>query len=97
MGQVNALWQRYMDLAHSVQSAVGWLLERDAKSGTPKHLRTGLDVTKCEQAALVNLLVDRGIITEEEYVRGINEMLEKEVQRHEAEAERHFGLKVTFR
>jgi hypothetical protein len=57
----------YMEAAHGVQSAVAVHEARGAKSVTPKHLRTGINLAMVEHGALVSLLVDKGLITVDEY------------------------------
>ena len=54
--------RRYLRAAHAVQTGVGLELEHDPASGTPKHLRTGLNLSKAEHGALVRLLIARGAV-----------------------------------
>lgn len=90
-------WQRkYMSLAHAVQSgiasciAVGW-------TGTqPKHLRVGIDTQKSDSGALVKLLLDKGIITEEEYGNAILQGLEREIESYQRLFKELTGKDATF-
>jgi hypothetical protein len=64
---------------------------RDPKPTEPKHLRTGLNVAMCDHAAVVRLLINKGIITEAEYREAITEEANREVERYEARANQPFG------
>ena len=52
-------------------------------SDSPKHLRVGVNSAMVDHAALVNLLVDKGIITVEDYWHSIVEQMQAEVTRYE--------------
>lgn len=93
---IEQLKQRYYNLVHAVQSGVGFLISRGSNTGTPKHLRTGVNIAMCAHSALVHLLIKKGICTEEEYFSAVVEMLEQEVERYQAEAEAETGVRITF-
>lgn len=84
-------WAYYFALGHAVQSGVAYDLERDAKSGTPKHLRTGLNLSKVEHGALVALLMAKGVFTEREYVEQLIVLAEQEVREYETKLTAHYG------
>lgn len=93
--------KRYLELAHSIQCAAGFMIEGGhSNEGTPKHLRTGINMAMCGHVALVKLLVDKGIISEDEYADALIEMLEKELEKelesYKAEAKDIAGADIHF-
>lgn len=90
------LWERYRNLLHAVQSGVAYLMHYEPKEIEPKHLRVGINSAMCNDAALVRLLVKKGIISEREYVEGLVAELEREVESYEAKLKEHTGAHVTL-
>lgn len=90
--------RRYLRAAHAVQTGVGLELEHDPASGTPKHLRTGLNLSKAEHGALVRLLIERGLFTEAEYLAAIADAAEAEQHAYEERLTERYGgnTKVTL-
>lgn len=83
---------RYMAAAHAVQSAIALDLTRrhgidvDTTLGRfLKHLRVGVDSAKAEQGALATLLIEKGVITGDEYVAAMADAMEREKAMYEAE------------
>ena len=74
---------RYLAACHAMQSGVAVEMNSDPNPTTPKHLRVGINSALCDQAALVRLLVDKGILTEAEYTEAIAGEMEREVKRYE--------------
>ena len=62
--------QRYLAACHAIQSGVAFEHSQGSTDGTPKHLRTGINIAMCDHAALVKLLVAKGLFTDEEYTVG---------------------------
>jgi hypothetical protein len=79
-----------------MQSGVAMELGIDPSSGTPKHLRVGVNTALCDHGALVKLLVSKGIITEEEYFSEAANMMESEVKTYEQRLTRLIGTTVTL-
>ena len=75
--------QRYEVAAHAMQSGVAQTHALGSQDGTPKHLRAGVNSALVNQAALAKLLIQKGIITEDEYLVAIVEAMEDEVTRYE--------------
>ena len=69
---------RYTDLLHAMQSGVAMKMNYDESDTTPKHLRVGVNSAMCDQAGLVRLLVQKGIITPEEYEAAVTEEMARE-------------------
>lgn len=87
----------YLDALHAVQTGVAYTLERDNRLAEPKHVRTGIDSAMINDAALVRLLVKKGLITEEEYAEEVRLETCREVDRYEDRLEQIYGAKVTLR
>lgn len=85
---------RYLRAAHAVQTGVAYTLEYDPSPGTPKHLRTGLDLSKAEHGALVRLLIAKGLFTEDEYLQAIVDAVEEEKRAYEQRLSEHYGGKT---
>lgn len=85
--------ERYFKAAHAMQSGVAFEMNYlDTASATePKHLRVGVNVALSDGAALVRLLIAKGILTEEEYFKAIADMMEEEVAKYQERANARFG------
>lgn len=94
--ELDKLKARYYALAHAVQSGVGLRIQTDLKHANPKHLRTGLNMAMCEHGALMQVLLEKGVVTEEEYYTAVMEMLEKEIESYQKWTEKNLGMKVHF-
>jgi hypothetical protein len=75
--------QRWMDASHAMQSGVAMEMNYKPEPTDPKHLRTGINAAMVDHGALVRLLINKGIITEEEYLDAIADAMEEEVKRYE--------------
>lgn len=93
-----AFMKRYNELAHAIQTGIGFLLHHQPSMGEPKHLRTGINLDRADQGSLVGLLVAKGIITEAEINAAILAGLEKEKAMLTDELEQTYGTgtKVTL-
>lgn len=88
--------QRYLAAAHAMQTGVKMQMELDPGPTTPKHLRAGVNSSLVNQGALVKLLVDKGIITDEEYLKAMADMMELEVKHYEVWLSELYGRTVTL-
>lgn len=69
--------QLYASLCHAMQTGVAF---RDNKSDQkPKHLRVGVNSAMVETGVLAKILIDKGIVTEEEHLDALIEGMRKEV------------------
>ena len=93
----------YEEAAHGIQTAVLHeqnIYERNVTEESDpnyhpngkKHLRVGLNLSKADMLALVLLLIEKGIITEEEYVEAVRLGANEELARYQS---LHPG--ITFR
>ena len=87
----------YDELAHAVLTGVSYQLEHDPKAGTPKHLVHGNNMRAADQCALVCLLIEKGVFTEEEYRQAIRDELQREVERYEKMLAEKYETEITLR
>lgn len=70
--------QRYLSALRAMQSGVAMRMNYDAASTEPKHLRVGVNTAHVASAAIVELLVEKGVITREEYLSKLADVMETE-------------------
>jgi len=76
--------RRYLNAMHAQQSAIAFEIERlgEANAGSSaKHLRVGMNSALGDQAGLAKLLIEKGLITEQDYLNAIVEGAEREAIR----------------
>jgi hypothetical protein len=71
-------------LLHAIQSGVAFEHSLGSRDGEPKHLRVGVNNALVEIGAIAKLLIDKGIVKEEEVFQYIVEGLEMEVKSYES-------------
>lgn len=88
---------RIAALLHAVQSGVAIRIEHGSDQATPKHLRVGVNNALIETSALLDILIEKGALTREEYFDKVIWYLEKEVKRYEKDISDHLGgVKITL-
>ncbi len=85
---------RYMKAAKKVQTAIEF--SKDKIDQEPKHLRVGIDMSKSDMAGLARLLIEKGVFTEEEYVKAIADQAEIEASDRQKEISEEYGREVTL-
>lgn len=91
------LTEEYLSLAHALQSGVAMDISgvgEDNSAASPKHLRVGVNMALVEIAALWQLMMDKGILTEEELRRSSINQLRIEVERYERLLSERTGAKI---
>ncbi len=68
--------ERYLKAAHAMQSGVAF--KKDKTDQEPKHLRVGVNVAMSDLSGLALLLIEKGVITEAEYLKSIADAMERE-------------------
>jgi hypothetical protein len=91
-----ALLERHHAAMHGMQAGVALDETHDPKNMTPKHLRVGINAAMSDAGGLAKLLIDKGLITEEEYLTAITESAEREHKTYEAAYSKRFGKKITL-
>lgn len=70
--------ERYNAACHAIQTGVALEHARGGRDGSPKHLRVGINLRAVDHAALVRLLIDRGVFTQLEYFEALADQAEIE-------------------
>lgn len=82
---------RYLAALHAMQSGVAMEMNYDPASTTPKHLRVGVNSAMSDTGALAKLLVDKGVITEQEYYTAVADGMERERDRYTRRVQDYLG------
>lgn len=87
---------RYYRACHAMQTGVAQEMAQPERmtATEPKHLRVGVNSAMVSQAALVRLLIAKGILTEEEYTKENADEMEREVERYEERLSQLLQVKV---
>lgn len=94
---IEQLAEENFALLHAVQSGIMQKMEAGiSKETEPKHLRVGVNNALIETSALLTVLVNKGILTAEEYFTEVNNLLREEVKRYEQELTEHYGGKINI-
>lgn len=90
-----AACQEYTELVHAMQSGI--MAEMDAQlntAHTPKQLRVGVNSAMVETSVLVQLLIERGLITNAEWAERLRDGMRAEVERYEQRLTKYYGRPV---
>ena len=82
---------RYLAALHAMQTGVAIEQARGSRDGEPKHLRVGVNTAMVDHAGLAQLLISKGLITEDEYTAAIADAMEAEVARYEQRIQEQVG------
>jgi hypothetical protein len=94
--RLKKLWDEYMRLLHAMQTGVAYLMHYDPQETTAKHLRVGINARAIDHGALVKVLIDKKLITEEEYAEACKEFAARDVISYTERLEEHTGSKITL-
>ena len=87
---------RYFAAAHAMQSGVAMEMNHRPQPTEPKHLRVGVNSAMVDHQALAKLLMDKGIITNDEYEKAIADAMEAEKKRYEDHLTGIIGAPITL-
>jgi hypothetical protein len=82
---------RYVELCHAMQTGVAYSMEKDPSERSAKHLRVGINSALANVAALADLLMAKGIFTEDEYWDAVIKRMEAEVKSYEDKLRELYG------
>lgn len=82
---------RHASAAHAMQSGVAMEMNWNSGPTDPKHLRVGVNTALSDQAGLARLLIEKGLITNDEYMKAIADEMEREAGRYQERIQEHFG------
>jgi hypothetical protein len=95
--KLKELKARYEAVGHAMQSGVEYLRHNDPSETESKHLRVGVNMAMCEAGAIVNLLVEKGFFTYEEYYERLIEFIERDVASYQEKLKAIYGGEVSLR
>lgn len=87
---------RYAAAAHAMQSGVAMKMNYDPGDTELKHLRVGVNSAHVSQSALAKLLIEKGLISEEELFTALADAMEAEKALYETTLSDHVGRPVTL-
>ena len=104
------LGERYAAAAHRMQSAVayditkrlfgdepGGMLSAEAVNKALKDVRVGINSALSAQGGLADLLISKGVFTQEEYVQAVTVAMEREADERVDEVRRKYNLPPSVR
>lgn len=95
--RLQATYDEYQRNLHAMQTGVAYEQSNGSTDGSPKHLRVGVNAAMIHEAAIVGLLVAKGIFTEQEFAESLVNESRKEVDRYEKRlSERYGGAKISL-
>jgi DNA polymerase I-like protein with 3'-5' exonuclease and polymerase domains len=97
MSKIQEYQQRYLNAAHAMQTGVATVLGYNGSSATPKHLRVGVNSAMVETSTLAQLLMEKGVFTDEEYFQKLALTMEAEVTKYQDEIKNHTGTEVDIK
>lgn len=89
-------WNRYLAAMHAIQSGVAMEHEAGSIDGSPKHLRVGINSAQINDAALVRLLIAKGVITLDEYEKEVADEAERMKAEYEKKLSEHYGSNIVL-
>ncbi len=89
--------ERYKNACHAMQSGVAMMMNYDSTETEPKHLRVGVNAAMVEFSALVRLLIDKGVMTLEEFEKYLADDMEEEARRYERRIKNESGVSIKLR
>lgn len=87
---------RYLDAARAMQAGVALEYEHSGVEAT-KYLRVGVNSALVDSGAMATLLVSKGVITEEEYLKAIADGMDKEVELYTEHLKGLTGANIVLR
>jgi hypothetical protein len=90
--------EKYERLQHSMQAAIGFEMENNSNLRNPKHQRVGINTALVEIASIAKLLIDKKVITEDEYFEYLLDGMKREAERCKVSALQYLppGTNIEF-
>ena len=90
------LYDKYLAAMHAMQAGVAMMMETDSKQTDPKHMRVGINSALISNTAVVDLLVEKGVITQVEFFQSLLKHAEMERDSYQQQISEKLGTKVTL-
>lgn len=75
---------RYEQACHTMQSGVAMVMNWKPEETRPKHLRVGVNSALVSLRAMCDVLMAKGVLTEQEYTVALADAMEREVATYTA-------------
>ena len=94
-GEYAKLIERYSTAGHRIQTAISFLISGGLTNRVdPKHMRTGIDLSKSDMGGLAWLLIEKGVFTKLEYIQALTQSAEREADKYENALPVNFGINL---
>lgn len=94
---LQAAYDEYQRNLHAMQTGVAYEQSNGSTDGSSKHLRVGVNAAMIHEAAIVGLLVAKGVCTEQEFANALVTESRKEVERYENRLRERYGANIKLR
>jgi hypothetical protein len=96
MPSIAELRRRYERACHAMQTGVAMKMNYHEQEAAPKHLRTGINSAMVETSVLTQFLLEKGIITEQEFWAKMCSQMETEVAMYKQWLDDHLDGSITL-
>ncbi len=87
--------ERYIREAHAMQSGVAMQISaHESPDTSPKHLRVGINSALVDSGALAQLLIDKGVISADEYEKAMADGMQREADAYRKRLSARHGVEV---
>lgn len=83
--------ERYKAAAHAMQTGVAAKMHYEPGETEPKHLRVGVNSSHVSVSALAKVLIDKGLITLDEYTAANADQMETEAETYRQWLQTYLG------
>lgn len=84
---------RLLAAQHAMMTGVGYMMQYDNAESDLKHIRTGINTALANCEVIAKILIDKGIITQEEYFKECADAMEKERDSYKTKLESYLRKK----
>lgn len=85
------LRSQYDALLHKMQTGVAVMMEHGSAETEPKHLRVGVNAAMSDAGAIVNLLIQKGLLTEIEVWQALVDGMRREADGYKRDVQKAMG------
>jgi hypothetical protein len=85
---------RWIKAANAIVTGAGMDINTGGDAHMPKHLRSSVDMRAADQEGLAKLLIEKGVVTLDEYQKAIADSAEREKARYEEYLTKRVGGKT---
>jgi hypothetical protein len=89
--------RNYEQALRAMQAGVEMELTAEPSRAAPQPLQVQINAGKCDITALVTLLIEKGVITEEEYGKAVTVQMNIEADGYEERLSERYGRTIKLR